>query len=317
MRKWIIDTDTGSDDAVALLLALGCGEVEVLGITTVAGNVPLDKATRNALMTVQVAGAKLPVYPGAAKPLFRNLVTAVNVHGQDGMGDLGLIHPQQKPQQRHAVDYILDTVRAAPGEIELVTIGPVTNIALAILKEPETMRQVKHIWSMAGAGFGVGNTTPVAEFNVYVDAESFAVLLGAGIPLTMIGTDVCFGQAAWDEADMALLEGGGGEAARHAVQCNRTLCELNLRRCGQKIVDLPDAVAMAVALWPDITLDAPACTCYCCTKEQPAYGQVIVNDHSHLLAIEGPDAPANATVVRKIDEMQYKNRLNKVLLGMR
>ena len=316
MRKWIIDTDTGSDDAVALLLALGCGEVEVLGITTVAGNVPLDKATRNALMTVQVAGAKLPVYPGAAKPLFRNLVTAVNVHGQDGMGDIGLIHPDAKPQQRHAVDYILDTVRAAPGEIELVTIGPVTNIALAILKEPETMRQVKHIWSMAGAGFGVGNTTPVAEFNVYVDAESFAVLLGAGIPLTMIGTDVCFGQAAWDEADMALLE-GGGEAARYAVQCNRTLCEFNLRRCGQKIVDLPDAVAMAVALWPDITLDAPACTCYCCTKEEPAYGQVIVDDHSHLLAIESPDAPANAAVVRKIEEVEYKNRLNKVLLAMR
>ena len=137
-------------------------EVEVLGITTVGGNVPLEQATQNALMTVEVCGSRVPVYKGAAKPLFRELVTAVNVHGRDGMGDLDLIHPQSAAQATHAVDYLIETVRANPGEVEIVTIGPATNLALAMLKEPQGMRRTKHIWSMGTAGFGPGNTTPVS-----------------------------------------------------------------------------------------------------------------------------------------------------------
>ena len=248
MRKLIIDTDTGSDDAVALLMALRSPEVEVLGITTVGGNVPLEQATQNALMTVEVCGSRVPVYKGAAKPLFRELVTAVNVHGRDGMGDLDLIHPQSAAQATHAVDYLIETVRANPGEVEIVTIGPATNLALAMLKEPQVMRRTKHIWSMGTAGFGPGNTTPVAEFNVYVDAESYAVLLNGGVPLTIVGIDQCKGNAVWTAQDMEEIRVGSrvgalrwtataccarfksGAAARISWTC-RTLSPWPLR-CG-------------------------------------------------------------------------------------
>lgn len=182
LRKLIIDTDTGSDDAVALMMALLSDNIEVIGITTVCGNVPLDLATKNALMTSEICNSQVPIFAGADKPLFRNLVTAVNVHGNDGMGDCDLIHPTTKPANGHAVDFILETVKSNPDQIEIVALGPVTNIALAILKEPETMKKVKHIWSMSTGGFGPGNTTPVAEFNVFVDAESFSALLNSEIP---------------------------------------------------------------------------------------------------------------------------------------
>ncbi|MCT6817642.1 MAG: nucleoside hydrolase, partial [Lysinibacillus fusiformis] len=128
MRKLIIDTDTGSDDAVALIMALKSTNLKVEAITTVCGNVPIELATKNALMTIEVAnGQKPPLYVGAAKPLMRDLVTAVNVHGEDGMGDCHLIHPTLLPESKHAVDAILELIENNPGEVEIVTIGPVTN----------------------------------------------------------------------------------------------------------------------------------------------------------------------------------------------
>ncbi len=314
MRKLIIDTDTGSDDAVALLMALRSPEVEVLGITTVSGNVPLEQATQNALMTVEVCGSRVPVYKGAAKPLFRELVTAVNVHGRDGMGDLDLIHPQSAAQATHAVDYLIETVRANPGEVEIVTIGPATNLALAMLKEPQVMRRTKHIWSMGTAGFGPGNTTPVAEFNVYVDAESYAVLLNGGAPLTIVGIDQCKGNAVWTAQDMEEIR-AGSRVGCFAVDCNSVLRAFQKRRCGQDIVDLPDPVTMAVALWDDVALDKARCHCYCCTREEEAYGQVILHEEGRVYAIDRPERPVNAEVVRRIDVPLYKARLKELLIG--
>ncbi|XOK60590.1 nucleoside hydrolase [Paenibacillus elgii] len=316
MRKLIIDTDTGSDDAVAIIMALKSADVKVEAITTVCGNVPLELATKNALMTIEVAnGQKPPLYVGAAKPLMRDLVTAVNVHGEDGMGDCDLIHPTLVPESRHAVDAILDIVEKNPGEIEIVTIGPVTNIALAILKAPETMKKVKHIYTMGTSGFGPGNTTPVAEFNVYVDAEAYRIMLSSGIPMTIIGFDVCLGEAALTRDDMDILLASGKPEAVFSVKCNRSLLEYNIQRCNEPIVDLPDAVAMGVVLWNEIVLEDKWCYCYVCTMEEAAYGQVILNDGSKLAISDGfAGHTPNAKVCKTIDNSLFKEKLISLLV---
>ncbi|MFD0695409.1 nucleoside hydrolase [Paenibacillus sp. GCM10027628] len=316
MRKLIIDTDTGSDDAVALIMALKSTDVKVEAITTVCGNVPLILATKNALMTIEVAhGQKPPLYVGAAKPLMRDLVTAVNVHGEDGMGDCDLIHPTILPEIKHAVDAILDIIENNPGEIEIVTIGPVTNIALAILKAPETMKKVKHIFTMGTSGFGPGNTTPVAEFNVYVDAEAYRIMLGSGIPITIIGFDVCLGEAALNKEDMDVLLASGKEEAVFSVTCNRTLLEYNLQRSNEHIVDLPDAVAMGVVLWNEIVVEEKLCYCYVCTIEEAAYGQVIVNDGSKLAISDGfAGHTPKAKVCKTINNPLFKEKLISLLV---
>ncbi|MDO3681156.1 nucleoside hydrolase [Paenibacillus ehimensis] len=316
MRKLIIDTDTGSDDAVAIIMALKSADVKVEAITTVCGNVPLELATKNALMTIEVAnGQKPPLYVGAAKPLMRDLVTAVNVHGEDGMGDCDLIHPTLVPESRHAVDAILDIVEKNAGEIEIVTIGPVTNIAIAILKAPETMKKVKHIYTMGTSGFGPGNTTPVAEFNVYVDAEAYRIMLNSGIPMTIIGFDVCLGEAALTQDDMDVLLASGKPEAVFSVKCNRSLLEYNIQRCNEPIVDLPDAVAMGVVLWNEIVLEEKWCYCYVCTMEEAAYGQVILNDGSKLAISDGfAGHTPNAKVCKTIDNSLFKEKLISLLV---
>ena len=317
MRKLIIDTDTGSDDAVALIMALKSTNLKVEAITTVCGNVPVELATKNALMTIEVAnGQKPPLYVGAAKPLMRDLVTAVNVHGEDGMGDCHLINPTLLPESKHAVDAILELIENNPGEIEIVTIGPVTNIALAILKAPDTMKKVKHIYAMGTSGFGPGNTTPVAEFNVYVDAEAYSIMLNSGIPTTIIGFDVCLGEAALNKDDMDVLLASGKEEAVFSVQCNRSLLAYNLQKSNEHIVDLPDAVAMGVVLWDEIVLEDKLCYCYVCTTEAAAYGQVIINDGSKLAISDGfAGHVPNATVCKTIDNQLFKKRLLELLIS--
>ena len=316
MRKIIIDTDTGSDDAVALIMALKSRNIKVEAITTVCGNIPLELATKNALMTIEIVDESYPpVYKGAAKPLFRSLVTAVNVHGKDGMGDCELINPTINAESKHAVDAIIEIVENNPGEVEIVTIGPVTNIALAILKEPEVMAKVKNIYSMGSSGFGSGNTTPVAEFNVYVDAEAYSIMLKSGIPITIIGFDVCLGDTALNKSDMELLLASGKKEAEYTVKCNRVLLEYNLQRSGEYIVDLPDAVAMGVVLWGDIVIEDKLSYCYTCTIEEPAYGQVIINDGSSLSVSDGfvKHAP-NATVCKVLDNKVLKERMLDLIM---
>lgn len=310
MRKFIIDTDTGSDDAYALMMALECDDAEVLGITSVSGNVPLDKATKNALMTIEVCNKKTPVYRGASKPLFRPAVTAQGVHGSDGMGDMNLVHPTRAAEEEHAADYILETLKTYPeNELELVMLGPATTVALAILKDAETMKRLKHIYSMGTAGFGQGNMSPVAEFNVFVDAESYAVLLESGIPLTIIGFDLCLGDAALNEDEINRLLTMGVKQ-RFFGNCVQRLKNHNMELGAGCIADLPDAVAMGVALWDDMVTGRVPAYCYCCTREEPAYGQVIVY---RLDKGRYPDKIKNADVISDINTVLFKKRLMELL----
>ncbi len=311
MRKFIIDTDTGSDDAYAIMMALESESVEVLGLTTVSGNVPLEKATRNALMTAEICKKNTPVYRGASKPLYRPAFSAEDFHGNDGMGDMNLINPSGKSEEKHAVDYILETLKAYPeNEIELVMLGPATTIALAILKDTDTMRRLRHIYSMGTAGFGPGNVTPVAEFNVYVDAESYDVLLNSGIPLTIIGCDLCFGDAVLKspEIDRLLTM---GEKQRFFGKCLQRQKTSNMEKGRGCIATLPDAVAMSVALWDDIVTGSTPVFCYCRTREEPDYGQVIIHRQDGGLY---KDKAKNAEVITGINAALFKKRLMELLL---
>lgn len=190
-RPIIIDTDPGQDDAVAILMALASSELEVLGITTVAGNVPQPLVTRNALQLVELAGrSDVPVFKGSERPLIRSLYTAEYVHGPTGIDGTDLPEPVTSTAQGHAVDFIIDTCMAAKeGSITICPLGPLTNIAAAIVKERSIVPRIREIVLMGGA-FSGGNTTPVAEFNIYVDPHAARIVFEAGAPITVMPLDL-------------------------------------------------------------------------------------------------------------------------------
>jgi purine nucleosidase len=188
--KIILDCDPGIDDALAIAFAHGHAGVDLVGITTVAGNVSLDKTTRNALAVTEFVGADtIPVTPGSPVPLLRPALHAESVHGETGLGGAVLPEPARKPRDGHAIDYIIDTIGAAPGEITLVATGPLTNIALAVRREPRLVTWVRDFVIMGGSS-GRGNVTPAAEFNIWADPEAAAAVFSAGWTVRMIGLDV-------------------------------------------------------------------------------------------------------------------------------
>lgn len=192
-RKIIIDTDPGQDDAVAILLALASpDEIDLLGITTVAGNVPLDLTTRNARMICELAGKrKTRIFAGCDRPMNRTLVTAEYVHGKTGLDGPTLPDPTMPVQDQHAVDYIIDTLRAQPDRtVTLCPLGPLTNVATALEKAPDIAARIQEIVLMGGAYFEVGNVTPAAEFNIYVDPHAADIVFRSGVPITVMPLDV-------------------------------------------------------------------------------------------------------------------------------
>ncbi len=191
-RKIIIDTDPGQDDAVAILLALASPEdLDVLALTTVAGNVPLALTTRNACQIVELSGKSVPVHAGCDAPLRRKLVTAEHVHGKTGLDGIPLPDPTHPVDAQHAVEFLIDTLRReAPGSVTLCPLGPLTNIATAILRAPDIIPRVAEIVLMGGGCFEGGNITPAAEFNIYVDPEAADIVFRSGIPLVVMPLDV-------------------------------------------------------------------------------------------------------------------------------
>ena len=192
-RQIIIDTDPGLDDAVAILLALAAGdELEVLGITTVAGNLPLAQTERNARRVCELAGRRdVPVYAGCARPLMRPLATAEAVHAETDRDRLLLPEPTMPLQTQHGVDFLIESLSSAElGTITLCALGPLTNIAAALAKAPGIAARIGELVVMGGACFELGNVTPAAEFNIYVDPHAAALVIGSGIPITMIPLDV-------------------------------------------------------------------------------------------------------------------------------
>ncbi|MGY6695034.1 MAG: nucleoside hydrolase [Roseinatronobacter sp.] len=191
-RKIIIDTDPGQDDAVAILLALASDELELLGITCVAGNVPLSLTAKNARIVCELADrSDIRVYAGCDGPIKRKLVTAEHVHGKTGLDGITLPDPTMPLQDQHAVDFLIETLMREPsGTVTLCAIGPLTNIATAMQRAPEIISRIEQIVLMGGAYFEVGNITPTAEFNIYVDPEAAKIVFASGTPLVVMPLDV-------------------------------------------------------------------------------------------------------------------------------
>lgn len=191
-RKIIIDTDPGQDDAVALLVALASPELDIAGITAVAGNVPLELTSKNARIICELAGrTDVPVFAGCSRPLERKLVTAEHVHGKTGLDGPDLPDPKMSLQEQHAVDFIVETLSKEPeSTVTLCVLGPLTNVATALRREPGIANRIQEIVLMGGAYFEVGNITPTAEFNIYVDPEAAAAVFKAGIEITVFPLDV-------------------------------------------------------------------------------------------------------------------------------
>jgi len=190
MKPVILDVDPGHDDAVAIMLACGTPELDLLAVTTVAGNVPLDKTTRNALRILSLIGhTGVPVAAGASSPLHRPLRTAENIHGESGLEGPEIPNASFEPDERGATRLIADTLRETPEPVTLIPTGPLTNIATLLREHHDLSERIAHV-SLMGGSVGLGNTTPAAEFNIYVDPEAAREVFDSGLPITMCGLDV-------------------------------------------------------------------------------------------------------------------------------
>jgi purine nucleosidase len=250
-RTFLIDTDTASDDAVALIMALRTPDVRVAAITTVAGNVDVQQATRNALYTVELCGANTPVYAGSERPLLRTYTNATWFHGRDGLGDHNYPTPSLSAEKLHAVDAIISTIEANPGLV-IVTLAPLTNLALALAKKPSIAAKVGRCVVMGGAPCCEGNVTPAAEYNMWVDPEAARIVMLSGMLVELIGWQLSRGDAVLGEKDITLIQGFKTELARFAVECNSHARQAYKVQTGEDGISLPDPIAMCLALDPSI-----------------------------------------------------------------
>ena len=247
-RTFWIDTDTASDDAVALIMAFMNPDIEVVGLSIVAGNVPLDMGVQNALYTAELCAATAPIYVGAAKPLSRDLGTAQFVHGEDGMGDIGLPLSGRTPATGNAVEKLIEAIHLHAGHIELVTLGPLTNIALALQQDPSIAKSVKRCVIMGAVADHIGNVTQVAEFNMWVDPEAVDIVLRSGMHLEFVGWDISRTEAVVTPQESAMIRSLGTERANFSVDIQRVLEKFCAEETHLNGFDLPDPIAMAYAI---------------------------------------------------------------------
>ncbi|MGI9605784.1 MAG: nucleoside hydrolase [Acidimicrobiales bacterium] len=307
MRKFLIDTDTASDDAVAMCMALRQPDIDVLAFTVVAGNVPLDQAVQNALYTVALCGLETPVHAGAARPILRDLGTAQDVHGDDGLGDIGLDLSGRTPASTEGVRVIVDTIRANPGEITLVTLGPLTNVATALLWAPDIAEKVERVVVMGGTGeHGPGNISPSAEFNFWVDPEAVRVVLRSGMPLELVGWDVSIASAVVTDERRGQIRGLETDVANFSLDIQATLTDYAWNETRLAGPDFPDPIAMAHAIDPspaelehlgvDVAIGA-----------EPMRGTMIVDHYGFA------DLPRNAHIVTHYPEDAFFDLLLTLL----
>ena len=307
MRRFVIDTDTASDDAVAILMALQWPDVQVEAITVVAGNVPLEQGGINARYTVEVCGQETPVYLGAARPLVREPVHAHFFHGEDGMGNMHYPPPRRELAGHNAAVELVRRFGEAPGEIELVTLGPLTNIALALRLEPRLAQWVKHCYIMGGAANTVGNITPAAEYNLWFDPEAAKIVFHSGMNITMLGWELCRGEANLSDDEIAMIYDFGTERAQFAMDCNKSAHKASREWLHDPGLGLCDPTAMAVALNPEVCVRQGRYFVDIATQEELTRGMSVVDVLGVL------NQPANATVCFEIDPATWKETLYRAL----
>lgn len=308
-KKIIIDTDCGSDDAMAIAMALNDPNYEILMFTTVSGNVTMEQATINTLTTIEYADTyEPPVYKGCTDMLLRDWVGASETHGEDGMGDIGLVPKRLKAAEGNAIFKMLEALRASEsGEIDIVTLGTLTNIAIAIRLDYEAMKKAGKIWIMGTSGLGVGNVTPLAEFNIWQDAEAAKIVVESGLEnIIFVGWDACRFDAMLNPEEIEEIR-NSGELGKFAIDCNKQLMELNHDRFGGNYLDMADPAAMAAALYPECIAEMEKFYCEVEVSNGPAYGAVIV-DSQHWSGKE-----PNCYICSKLHADKYKDYIFRTL----
>ncbi len=252
-RRIIIDTDPGQDDAVAILLALASPEVEVIGVVAVAGNVPLPLTQKNARIVCELAGRPdMAVFAGCDAPIRRKLVTAEHVHGKTGLDGPPLPDPTMALQDEHGVDYIIRTLRTEPsGTVTLCPLGPLTNIAVAFQRAPDIVGRVQEVVLMGGAYFEVGNITPAAEFNIYVDPEAADIVFKSGVPLTVMPLDVTH-KALTSRDWVDAIAGLGSETGRMVAAWTDFFERFDVAKYGSHGAPLHDPTVIAHLVRPGL-----------------------------------------------------------------
>lgn len=308
MRRFLIDTDTASDDAIALVMALRHPDVHVEAITVVAGNVPLDQGVQNALYVAERCGrsADVPIVPGLSKPLLRPLRTAQFCHGNDGFGDIGLDLTGRIPSDEHAVDVLIRTIRQFPHETTLVTLGPLSNVAVALLRDPEIASLIGRCVVMGGIGFGHGNVVPAAEYNIWVDPEAARIVFESGLPITMVGWDISHRYATFtiDEAERLRSV---SDLAAFCIDIQCGLRDFGIQSLNQIGFDLPDPMAMAVALEPDVATRVSRLHVAVETTSELTRGATVI-DH-----LRNSGTPPNADVVLEASRERFLDLLGRSL----
>ncbi len=252
MLKLIIDTDTASDDAVALLMALRSREARVDAVTVVAGNVEFEQEVRNALYVVErFSRGRVPVYPGCRRPLVKTWRYAHEVHGRDGMGNSQLPQPSIQPENKHAAQAIVELANSSPGEYTLIALGPLTNIALALRLDEELPKKIRQLYIMGGSPTCLGNVTPTAEYNFWVDPEAAHIVLQSGFKPVIVGWDVVVRHGGRYEEEVNAVGGWKTEAAEFFAKITRQLLSFTKTQ-GFPGIYLPDPLTMAAALNPEI-----------------------------------------------------------------
>jgi purine nucleosidase len=294
-RRIILDCDPGQDDAVGILLALASPEaLYTLAITAVAGNVPLELAEKNARRIVELAGGAVPVYSGCAEPLRQNLVTAHHIHGASGLDGMDLFEPARATRPEHAVDFIIDTLLAAPpASVTLVPTGPLTNLAQALLRRPEIARAIDEIVLMGGAMREGGNVTPSAEFNIYVDPHAADVVLRCGRPIVMIGLDATH-QVLCARPRMEKIREIGGRVAEATYGMLTFFNRFDSKKYGVDGAPLHDPCTLAYLLAPSL-FDSKQCHVGVETESSLTRGHTAVD----FWGVTGE--PANARWVYRVD----------------
>lgn len=302
----IIDCDPGADDAIALFLALAFPEhLNVLGITTVAGNVPLSLTQKNARCLCELVGkVDLPVYAGCPRPLLRPLMTAEEVHGKTGLDGIHLPEPQMPLQAQHAVDFLIETLLRSTAKITLATLGPLTNVAVAMIKEPAICQHIQEIVMMGGA-VTQGNITPSAEFNLYVDPHAAHVVVTAGLPLTIMSLDVTHQAIATPER-LSAIRAINSPVSAATIGLLDHYGAYEMQRHGFLGPPLHDPCVIAYLLQPDLF------TCYRAyvaieTTSELTLGRTVV-DRGHVT-----NYPPNANIAETIDAEGFYQLLTRAI----
>lgn len=303
----IIDCDPGQDDALAILLALGSPEeIEVLAVTAVAGNVPLALTEKNARKLVALAGrSDIPVHAGCDRPMVRDLVTAEFVHGKTGLDGADLPEPAMPLAEEHAVHAIIRHLRSAPeGSVTLCPVGPLTNIAMAMRLAPEITARIKAIVLMGGA-IGVGNITPAAEFNIYVDPHAADVVFRSGVPIVMHGLDVTH-KALVTPSRLKAIEAIGSDVSRAVVGLLTFYNKFDQAKGEGQGAPLHDPCAIAYVIWPEMFVGR-RCHIEIDTMSEASMGRTLVDWRGRS------ERPQNALAIDEIDSDSFFARLTERL----